>query len=306
MKPFQIICAAFLFLTSTPLAFAQAVEAQSDETQKQVGETPKQDVLHEQVEEQDQDDESNACMDLTTNDKWNDGLIRLSDRIQKGEFEEAKAEADELAKMCARSPSLNYMQGRIAEGLNDPDTAKLYFEKASYNSLEFATASNLTKKIWYARYEAEHPEISEKSIQAFHAQIDTLTTQNSEKQAQIDYQEQRFEDTARVATECNDHSNAIGLWTGIGFGIAGLALAGTGAGLVAANDAESEKTDSSGIKYYKTNTTYQAGMALLGSGIALTVAGAVAAGVFGYKITHAPDFFEVAIAPTSVSISMQF
>ena len=105
--------------------------------------------------------------------------------------------------------------------------------------------------------------------------------------------------------------NRIALVTGAGTGIGGLAILGVGIGLLA-----SEGDDSCNISIIMDENSpqishgvhgmYIAGWTLVGVGAALTVAGAVVAGVYGYRYTHNDTTVSFGITPVSASLEIAF
>ncbi len=155
--PFSLILLTTICFAAVPTAvYAQAAAKPSKDAaqSEQAPEGPVVEVaedgtpIHEYTSE-------DACTRLNDIPEWTNGLQNVSTLVTNGQFEEAKAAAQDLQNICERSPILNYVQGRIHEGLQDEEKAKLYFQNASLLTLEFAVAPEITQKIWYARYESD-------------------------------------------------------------------------------------------------------------------------------------------------------
>ena len=159
-----------------------------------------------------------ACLYLTNNSGWNEGIKSVSQLIQAGNYTQARIEAKTLSQICDQSPVLHYMQGKIAQEMGEKSDALLHYQKASEYTYQFAVEPDMARKIWYARYENEHPERTAKSLEE-------SARQNESK---------IYENTSELMSEFHKDIKARNykmMWTGIGLGIGGLALLGTGVGL---------------------------------------------------------------------------
>ncbi len=235
-----------------------------------------------------------ACKDLNANEAWNEGMQQLSSQIQNGQYDEARLTSKLLSEICSQSPVLNYMQGKIAEGQGNRQDALLFYQKASEYTYLLAVAPDMAKKIWYARYENENPERTAKSIQE----------KDEKVQMQLDASSDRIQGL--------EHKLYQVLWTGAGIGLGGLAMLGTGIGLLFANGNEAseikdhESDDGTIIYSYKNNVNYTAAWSLVGAGAALTVAGAIVTGIYGYQYTHLNSFTSLSISLVGATVVINF
>ncbi len=241
--------------------------------------------------------QSDACENLNSIPKWTTGLQEVSSLITAGNFEQAKEVSHELQKICPRSPVLNYMQGRIYEGLSDDNSANMHFTEASRYTFEFAVASDITQKIWYAKYESDNRE----KLRAAEADMKELAEIKPEYEALKEAQNKKDNQA--------DESlyNKKLMWTGVGLAAGGLILAGTGAAF-AATAKEADAFEKTKDDHIKPTGKFTCGWGLVGAGTALAVTGAVLTGIFGYRYTHTADNvdYAVTIAPNGTSFRMTF
>lgn len=243
-----------------------------------------------------------SCDNLTANPEWNQGILDVSQLIQANRFTEAQTKAKQLTRICSQTAVLNYMQGKIAAELGQKSEALLFYQKASEATYKYAVDPDMAKKIWYARYENEHPERTAKSIKEAEAksdlQLNQLNTKNQDLLEQL--KEERIASSYRL------------MWTGVGIGTAGLVLAGTGLGLILNRDAAiiSFTDVNNGIKQYnqRPNPVFVASTALLASGAAFAITGAILTGIFGYQYSKYKDeaAYSIAVMPNNLSVSIQF
>ncbi|MBO4351298.1 MAG: hypothetical protein J6A01_10180 [Proteobacteria bacterium] len=235
-----------------------------------------------------------ACKDLNSNEAWNDGMKHLSSQIQNGQYDEARQTSKRLSEICNQSPVLNYMQGKIAEEQGNRQDALLYYQKASEYTYLLAVAPDMAKKIWYARYENENPERTAKSIRE----------KDEKVQMQLDASSDRIQGL--------EHKLYQVLWTGAGIGIGGLAMLGTGVGLLMYNGNEASKTKKNLtdqgyiIDSYRNDSLYTVSWGLIGAGAALTIAGAIVTGIYGYQYTHLDNSYAFVISPLGTSFNIEF
>lgn len=244
------------------------------------------------------------CLSLSNNIDWNDGIQYLSHLIQENKFDEAVPISRNLQEICPRSPLLNYMQGRIAEGLNDDVNARLWFQKASEYTYEFAVSPETAQKIWYARYEKEHPERTGQSIDASNQILEE--TQNSLSDANHEISTLKL-NIEKTKNEAYRKSKTL-MWTGAGLGFGGLVLTGAGFGMVLNAEPCKFRANSNGDNWYSVTPAYISGWVVVASGLALTVTGAVLTGIFGYQYTHTKQdlTFSWSISPENATFNMSF
>ncbi len=259
-----------------------------------------------------------GCDDLENNDEWNAAMKSVIDDYSAGNYKEAHNTAKWLSEeICAESPLLLYTQGKIFAAMGDENKARFYYQKASETTYKFAVTPDMAQKIWNARYESEHPDRTEKSveeknkkIEALEKDVNRLTAKNIElsSRTESDFSELNY----------HEKSSKTVMWVGVGTGIAGLALLTTGVILVAQNldkPASFEKdTTNPYHSKYKVRDAYSGGWAVTGSGIALTVLGTALAGYFGYKFTHInksessseSEEMTLSLTPSGAAFSMTF
>ena len=233
-----------------------------------------------------------ACDNLNTNAEWNAGIKELVQLVQGNLYEQAKVKAKQMSQQCEQSPVLNYVQGKIAEGLGDSVNARLYFQKASEYTYTYYVDKDMAQKIWYARYENEHPERTAKGIQ------------ETTERLNADFTEKL---TSQKENEALRNYNRL-MWSGMGIGIAGLALLGTGIGLYVSDNDPVKWADKTYKTHYTNKPKYDVSWALMGAGAALTVGGVVLTGIYGYRYTHTQKDIAISldIAPNSAKLILNF
>ena len=237
-----------------------------------------------------------TCQNLNTNAEWNTGIKELVQLVQNNLYDQAKVKAKQMSQQCEKSPVLNYIQGKIAEGLDDSVSARLYFQKASEYTYTYYVDKDMAQKIWYARYENEHPERTAKGIEESERQFNEKLTSQKEK---LDLQQEN---------EALRSYHSL-MWVGTGIGIAGLAMLGTGIGLYVNDNDPVEWPDDNLSKYhYKNKPKYDVAWALIGAGTALTVGGVLFTGIYGYRYTRAKKGATISInvAPNFATFNMEF
>lgn len=231
------------------------------------------------------------CQDLSDDEEWTEGIRRLHAHMQNKDMHAAKVQARALSEICANSPTLNYLQGKISESLGESKEALYFYQKASENTYYFAVDPDTAKLIWYTRYENEHPERTEGALTTTNARMDELGAEAIE-----------------LRNEKRDIYRKL-LWTGTGIGIGGLILTAVGGAVVASTKPVS-LTEVDGVHYkYQAKSVHSFGWTSLGIGSGLLMTGAVLAGVFGYKYRQSdPDKENITfnISPMNFSIQMQF
>ena len=272
------------------------------------------------------------CTNLEENAEWTSGLQELIDLYEQARYEDARNLAIELRNTCSKSPILNYMNAKIAEGLNDNEMALKYFQEASKNTYEIAIPPETAKKIWYARYEKEHPERSANSVAILKDESESLAEQSvllKEQSRILSTKILKTRQSAEIETLRNDAERSM--WIGTGIGSMGLAVTAAGIALTVtsekynynyqytsselnnpADPAGYYESDRDDYGTYKVNPRYEAGLALFGIGLAMTITGAIFAGIYGYQYTHIGnhedilDTIDLAIAPNGVSMHLTF
>lgn len=189
--------------------------------------------------------------------------------------------------------------------MGDIDNAKHYIEIATDNLLAFSASPQTARAIWYTRYDLENgDQFIEKDT--FDDAMRNLTTENFELK----------ENLTEAYADAQKPYAAI-MWTGTGIGIAGIGslIAGTVLA-VQNNDFELDKPKWEGQVTrtkvpLKNSYEIKTGYALIGVGVAATVAGAVMAGIAGYQYKRAIDAerdstISVTVSPQSVQLGVSF
>lgn len=235
----------------------------------------------------------NKCGTLDNNTEWISGMQQLIETIKTEDMPKAKLQAKALADICADAPTLNYLQGKIAEALGEKQDALYYYQKASENTYTFAIDPDNAKKIWYARYENEHPERTASALAS-----------NSESMSALEAKNARLEEINAQHLE----SYKKLLWAGVGIGAGGLVLAGTGAALVAmSHSSKFEKPDDDLPYKVSDDPMHATGWVFTGLGSGLLLTGAILAGIYGHKYKQPlDDNFTFNISPNRISFSMKF
>ena len=240
------------------------------------------------------------CANLSNNSEWTNNLANLVQAVQNDDLNEAQVLSKKLGTICPNAPVLNYVQGKMYEKLGDRANALYAYQKASENTYHFAVDPDTAQKIWYARYEFEHPE---RTADALNKQSDKIADLQAQSEQHLDdfaaYKDEHYKEISRL------------LWTGTGVAAGGLALIGAGIALVAMYPASTIKQDDGGKKPYKASDEplHSVGWASVGVGAGLLVGGAVLAGIYGYKYTHfKTDNADISfsITPTSLSFGLSF
>ena len=260
------------------------------------------------------------CDNLDSNRTWVNTFEKLQMHVGNGEFDEALADAEVLFRICSMSPAANYYTARALDGKGEHVKATQYYQRASEYTSDFAVAPEMSRIIWYARYEAEYPERSEAGFAQKEQQIADLQEQIANRDARIaekSDENQRLKDAATsyiAERRQNEHDKySIIMWSGAGLGLLGIGMAVAG-GLYAFNAFDfdvyedvtnDEYTDQ---RKYKISNFYRTGWAIFGAGISMAVVGAVLAGFGGYQYTHPGDDFTVSVqvSPVSAGLTMQF
>ena len=232
------------------------------------------------------------CSEIANNREWIEGINKLQEYYKAENYDAIIETAKPLFQICGDSPTLLFFTGTAIEKKGETERALIYYTKASENLTAIATNVSVSKSIWYKRYELEHPDRTEDAVAAQNAKIAEL-----EQQQLINSTNTSLDESKKFETI---------LWTGVGVGIAGVALIGTGAGVAASvqkGDLIRPKDGKLGIA-----PKFTTGWALIGTGIGMTVAGAVMAGIGGYHYSKAKSDAVMTFnaSPMSASFAMTF
>ncbi len=239
------------------------------------------------------------CEGLASNPEWTQNLAKIQEDYKAGNYGAVVETAKPMFQICSISPALLYYTGSAIEKQGDAERALIYYTKASENLTVMAADANMSRQIWYKRYELEHPDRTEEAVAAQSAKVVGLEQKVSDLESQA-----LINSTNTSLDESKKHE--ITLWTGVGMGGLGIILIGTGAG-VAASVEKSGLVEPDGNKL-RINEGFTAGWALIGTGIGLTVAGAVMAGIGGYHYSKAKADAVMTFnaSPVSASFAMTF
>ena len=265
---------------------------------------------------------ADACDNLGNNAEWRKKFAKLETAVDNGQFEDAIEHSKALFAICSRSPALMFYTGQAMKGKGDIDRAKQYFIKASDLTSEIAVDTGLSRRIWFARYEAEFPDASPEARQAQADQLAAEQAKYSELKAELDAHHidlrennARIEIASAFLNEKSKRDWGIALWSGVGITAAGIILIVSG-GVLTTESEEIEKsgdttTEKSGFAVTKP---YVAGWTLLGAGIAATVGGTVLMGIAGYNYVRVDldndgaedESVSFNVSPTGISFGMTF
>lgn len=246
-----------------------------------------------------------ACFTLNSDPTWKELFINYSNAYSEKDYKKALAYTDALKRICAQSPNLNYAIAMTYKQMGDLDNAKHYIEIATDNLLAFSASPKTARAIWYARYDLENgDQFIEKDT--FDDAMRNLTTENFELK----------ENLTEAYADAKKPYAAI-MWTGTGIGIAGIGSLIAGTVLAVQNpkakiDTKTYNVSGDDRNYpLKNGHEIRAGYALIGVGVAATVAGAVMAGIAGYQYKRAIDAerdsaVSVTVSPQSVQLGVSF
>ncbi len=254
---------------------------------------------------------SDLCYSLDDNAQWKELFSRFSSAYQDKDYERALSYMRDLQQICDRSPILNYSIGMTYREMGNYPEALTYYRRATGNK-EFNIPIEMQQKFWYAQYEVENAAVicaqsdldaCESEKQGYIEQLNSLQNQMTQNQAVYEGNVEAFNKRDKVV-----------MWTGAGLGIAGLGMLAGGAALLAVNqdgvDGISKKTVDKDKEYtVKVKSGYRGGWALLGTGIGITVVGAVMAGIGGYNYTHPVTegvTASLGISPNSIDLGLTF
>lgn len=257
------------------------------------------------------------CRNLDTDPKWKADLVNVKKAIESEKWEEALAQSRELYRMCQSSPILNYYVARSLQGSGDIVKAHVFYEKAAELTTKIGASNEDARLIWYARYEAEHPERTDMAMRESNIHEEELKVKIDEKDRALH---------AYMYNDLTERKDTLkkGIWSGIGIGLTGLAVTIAGGVLAFTGDDETSSlgsvdtcvdggSDGEGknciVQTVTPSKKKTAGYGLFGAGLVMTVAGAAVTGIFGYQYTHLKaDGVELSfdIAPQSASLTVKF
>lgn len=261
-----------------------------------------------------------SCKDIDTNPTWNAKLKEVQSAYKAGEYQMAINIAQSMASICADSPALNYYIATSYSAINEPTKASFYYERATNKLGEFRVSNETAKQIWYGRYEAEYPELTQNNIDRLKAENQRLSKENLRLSNEKHQSEQTQTISNTIDYTYEKHKASVILWTGVGLAIGGVALTGAGIGLMMDQkkelkhkDVTQTLQDGTQVKTdFELNNrdTYIAGVSILGVGGALTFAGVLMSGIGGYYYNHIKMNNTTAlsfdVSPNSIDIQLTF
>ena len=253
------------------------------------------------------------CDNLDQNPSWQAGMTNLISLLEKEEYDAAIETAKPLFAICPTMPSLNYYTA-MAIRPKDPARSLLYLQEAAKRTSQFTTSAAMSRKIWHALFDAEHPERTEAAVAKITQNNIQLNAEIEELKAQIVDLEKQIIQTDNSASNIVNANNAEvkenyyrTMWTGAGLAMGGLLVTGGGIAMALLV----QNTKEVGTSGYKVSTPYIIGWSLVGLGAGLTVAGSIVTGIAGYQYTHIdiPDSdvsLSFDISPMSATFGMTF
>ena len=258
-----------------------------------------------------------SCDQISTDNDWITNIQSMKANVAIKQYESALETGRDLYAICSQSPALNYYIAMALNGKGEKAKAMQHLINASENTMIIATPTETSRLIWNALYEFEHPDRTDEAVSAITSENETLKVANQSQAEQIEVlQNEVLALTNQNYQEKRDHIYT-NMWTGAGIGIGGLSLTIVGAVLALVDDSyisvSSEKIKiSQGMNIntnsnYKISPKYISGVSLLSIGLALTVAGSILTGFYGYQYTHleeAPVTFDLSY--NQISMTMKF
>lgn len=246
---------------------------------------------------------ADECHQLEGDSKWQSGFAKVNSLIEKEDWTGALHEAEKMYAYCERAPVINYYLGKIWFKLNNRTKGLYFLQRATLYTEEFSVRGGLLERIWYERYEAEHPELSPAAVSKLREELDVTKGELSKFQMEKARKDEgKFEIYEAIRTEYG-----VMMWTGAGIGIGGLIFLGIGSGLLARGNM---------LEYGEKITVkgdYGAGWALLGIGLGASIAGAVMTGLAGYQyvrlgkeIPRDVSAVRVSLSPVSAGLKLEF
>ena len=245
------------------------------------------------------------CDNLDANNDWVSHFMQLNDAYKKEDWNSALEHGKALEQICDQSPKLNFTLAHIYKNKGDSNNHLFYLQKSTKNTERFAVDKDLLDRIWSEKYITENPKADPDNIIALEHKIETL--ENELEHANLskdDLARSSISKEEHLEVQINDYRTPM--WIATGIGIGGLAIAGTGAGLVAYK--ADKPVDFVKRDKYKENPVRLTGWVLVGAGAGLAVSGIIFAGIFGYKYKHFKDnqSLSLSISPNYTSVGFEF
>lgn len=241
------------------------------------------------------------CLHLDSDMEWSRGMNEVKKNYDNKSYDKSLETARKLYKKCDQSPMLNYYVALNLRAKDEMSKALQYIQKASDLTMEVSVSPAAAKAIYDARYEMEHPERTESAILAQKALYEQVSGERDDYRAALESARLKLsQDLSFQAEEARRQFGQV-MWTGAGVGIAGVVLTAVGASLGATAD----NTTGDGRQI---SMGYLAGWTMFGAGLGMVAAGAIVAGIAGYRYTHVENSVGYAfeIAPNRAAFSLQF
>ncbi|MBO5752497.1 MAG: hypothetical protein J6S69_02235 [Proteobacteria bacterium] len=256
---------------------------------------------------------ADPCMTLTENAEWNTLVAQMNQEAKDGQYDQALNTIKKLDEICPNVPSVHYTAGMLYRKKNDNHNAFHHFTIATQNTKQFTVDEDLMKRMWFALYETQHPEV-----------IDFLNGDTDSAYQKLIQSKDKTIQQYQLKSDEDDKYTKIMMWTGAGIGITGVVLSVLGGTMMVLGMDKDEysykemtKTDDNDNKLLNGNTdivisrennTYDSGAILFGVGIGAAIAGAILAGIGGYRYVRmepSSDDFDVSFSMSLNEASLQ-
>ncbi len=253
---------------------------------------------------------ADLCFSLDQNQQWLDEFNMLTSSYKQNQYELALKSADKLNAICNRSPTLNFSIAKIYRAMGDDVKGLYYMQRATNATEEFGVKGELLERMWYERYELEHPEARPERLAQRTKEIEKRDQEIAHLNERIDQShdanmQNQAAEQIRLMEEKSHY--AAGMWVGIAGAAAGLVLTGVGAGLYAyfKDDAVHVDSDKGELTVNKMN---DASVAMMGAGIGLAIIGGTIAGIMGYRYISIEDenALSFSLSPMGMNVSLTF
>lgn len=226
------------------------------------------------------------CRNLDDNPEWLRLFTEFNEHFKAGNYSEAIRATDELKEICADSPILNYAISRVYRKKGDHVTEIKYLTLATDNAAKFRVNEETLRNFWFARYEAEHPEVisSHSQLEESNQLLQDLNTALAESQQRALASEHAGEKMQMELQYKEEGIYKALMWSGVAVGAVGVAM--TIAGGVLMGDKKKRIEENINNNQVKIKSTYEVSLGLLGAGIAATIAGTMAASFGGYLYSN--------------------
>lgn len=262
-----------------------------------------------------------SCDDVGSS-TWNSIQSKMNQSFEAGDYDAALSYGKQLTMICDRNPIVNTVISDVYDKKGMPEDSYKYIRRASDYVSEFDLPMPLLEKIWFKRAEFELPY--KKQAESLQQQLDSTIV---ECQAQKESFEKSLEEGSMSSRstltqsiiEMNENYRKSAIqsqWIGTGVAAAGGAIAIVGGALLGvyyseANDEYAKLKNGDTNHFQRSNQIVQAGAGILGAGLALGIAGSVAA-IYSHlkikKIEKARNeiAFDIQVQPNYLGMTMTF